>query len=76
MSVINTEHYTILVSRPVEQYKGSKEKYIELSTSSDEFEYLPTENVADGSLAFFSNNWTVSAYNKTAGWGDPKQIFE
>lgn len=69
-------NYTTLKSVPVEQYYGGNKRYVELSTSSEHFDELPTEGIADGSLTFFSDNWTVSAFNEDEGaWGDPKEIF-
>ena len=71
--------YTVLISRPIEQHYGS-EIYVELSANSEDFDDLPdekigVEKIAEGSIAFFPDNWTVSAYSKTGGWGEPQTIF-
>lgn len=54
---------------------GVRRLYVEIGANSNEAANLPTENIASGSLAFFSNNWTVSAFTVGSGWGEPEQIF-
>lgn len=71
----------IVFSEVLGTVPGTVTPIVRLEAAGDSSETPPSEaevgaKIADGSLTFFSDNWTVSAFSeKEADWGEPKEMF-